>query len=104
LTESQYIEVAEKIWGWERHDHQVGDKYYITIDSRILYDDQLHKEVNSWEGFGRTMERFAGDMKYSPKFWALIKPIIAQYLINQADDAVEQFFKQIHLAALEALK
>jgi len=50
------------------------------------------------------VERFAGDMKNGPKFWSPIKPIIAQYLINQADDAVEQFFKQIHLAALEALK
>jgi len=105
MTDSQYIEVAE-MWGWRRGKAHNTIWWLDGVTKQCWEPDSsaLMDRINSWEGFGRTVERFVGDMKNAPKFWALIKPIIAQYLMNQAKDSIEQFFEQIHLAALEALK
>ncbi len=52
LTNSQIIEVAEKVWGWDAHN--LGK--HLDSGSPVDYEDQLKEEVNSWAGFGRTVE------------------------------------------------
>lgn len=60
MTNEQYIQVAEKVWGWRcSHHHTTNPEYYtfITeIGKRTLDMESLRSLVNSWPGFGRTVE------------------------------------------------
>ena len=52
------IEVATKIWKWER-DARGPDGisvYYGPVDGPLLFEDKLEDEAFSWQGFGRTVE------------------------------------------------
>jgi len=64
LTESQYIEVAE-MWGWKKAKFNSADPNsfdcWIDENSQLVCDDTVidehaSKAVNSWQGFGRTVE------------------------------------------------
>ena len=90
LTNEQCIEVAEKVWGW---------------DKIIWCVVPLKQEVNSWQGFGRTISNISRILKNEheledfmfdagPNFDSLIKGLITE----------DEFFELIQTAALEVLK
>ncbi len=60
----QYIEVAEKVWGWYEDTRGSASRLWRSIDPDTgggqLFDiDELKEEVNSWQGFGKTVEAMA---------------------------------------------
>ena len=120
MTNSQCIEVAEKVWGWKKReaDPATGSEEYRPI---YWYEpnehpgqlvptcnlNQLKDEVNSWQGFGRTVEamdkkgfRFGGT-----RFSIITAHQIKDFLIQKVDDwkDLKTFIPATHLAALEAI-
>lgn len=100
LTESQCIEVAEKIWGC----HTNGSRWWRSKDDIQSHNiwlmdyDAIQKEVNSWTGFGRTVEAMAGKN--------IIIEVVAKHYTDYLRGAItkEQLWEATHLAALEAGK
>lgn len=84
MTNEQYIQVVEKVWGWD-------------LNSWSDYSDCLtvEQEVNSWAGFGRTMESIA---KREILFKTLPN-ILSIYLAGNS--TVKWLFETIHLSVLE---
>jgi len=118
MTDSQYIEVAEKVWGWTRLTEQNFKKWCIrkVWDAGLMtHVDEvnmssygklsLQKQVNSWTGFGRTVDAMA-DKLY---FLDVVKGQFGFY--QHRSDECPDFHKidttilieATHLAALEAL-
>ena len=96
LTNEQCIEVAEKVWGWD-------------LESWSDYSDCLTigQEVNSWQGFGRTVEAME-EREFSLikseagiEFYNVFKS--AEVIIEPPAKA-NDIITATHLAALEALK
>ena len=95
------VQVAQKIWGWERNEYgnwaePDGSETYI-IDSS---SDDLERFTFSWEGFGRTVEamRVKGNLG---DFDRRVRVMISR-LLNELNDKSE-FFEATHRAALEAI-
>ena len=55
LTNDQCIQVAEKVWGWNIQKEQLKDQGSNYCD----IDNWLKGKVNSWSGFGKTVEAMA---------------------------------------------
>lgn len=108
LTTEQCIEIAEKLWGYEWLNNPNGIMGVWLDDNRrtlsipfVCYKKEvIKKEVNSWQGFGRTVE-------------AMSLPVYGVFRINATDmyadylrglHSKEILWKQTHLQALEALK
>ena len=104
LTNEQCIEVAEKVWGWEckpREDH--GWYTFSGID-KFNYEytyhiDWLIGQINSWKGFGRTVER--AKRIIDGIFWAKFTTLYDNFITGRLPK--EEFWAQSHLATLEAL-
>lgn len=63
MTHDEAVEVAEKVWGkkdalnWAKRGYDLDQEVYgIMHASRSNPHKWLISEVNSWEGFGRTVE------------------------------------------------
>lgn len=105
LSNEQCIQVAEKVWRW--------NKYRIDDFQK---ENNLRDYINSWSGFGRTVEAMAerkyyfiaddiyigflhetkrhGDRNGPPDyFWSRQCPVIS----------INDFIEEAHLAALEAI-
>ena len=104
LTSEQCIEVAEKVWGWVKHPQ---GWYYpgpeIKIDQLNYARDEkayIESQVNSWQGFGRTVEAMAEEgfkFGYSNG--------VAYFFNEQIQVEIEgDMILATHLAALEAMK
>ena len=101
MTDLEFAkEVAEKVWGLESHYHQIINKYYFNIDSHIFYDDDISKEVNSWAGFGRTVEAMEKKSDYNAKH--ILALVVDAWLYDYTGH--EGFIKATHQAALDAVK
>jgi len=114
LTNEQCIEVVEKVWGLVKHsslsgtwargqDINVPVKYLINLKTWNLAE--LQEEVNSWQGFGRTVEAMAGkqlDPMKKFRFTESIQRHVGRF-INKAINA-EDLFELGNLSALEAVK
>ena len=102
MTNSQCIEVAEKVWGWDK-------KFLINVwmdygpegsEFDIWREEYLQEEVNSWQGFGRTVV----SMREHPnrnEFFTRSYVAMAGYLAGNT--GVNALFEEHHLAALEAI-
>ena len=111
MTNSQYIEVAEKVWGW--NPIPLDSQNWTTskgLDTRFLRHLSsrwnIEDEVNSWQGFGRTVEAMAknwGPHDVGPMqiLIAKFKDNLARFILNQQD--VDELIEATHLAALEAI-
>ena len=99
MTNEQYIQVAEKVWGmrWPEWWHE---------------QDELIKEVNSWQGFGRTVEAMLKKHYwFEPAFCtehqydciSFVHETLASYPIHYERNDLEEFIEATHLAALEAV-
>jgi hypothetical protein len=101
LTKDQCIEVAEKVWGWE---------FDATRSNlNILYLCGIQNQVNSWQGFGRTVEAMADDFHFASDtlfVWFERKGRAGYFsapLFSKTMN-MEDFTQATHLAALEAMK
>ena len=111
LTNDQCIEVAEKVWWWKCKPHEDRGWYTFSEIDKFNYEytypiDWLRDEVNSWTGFGRTVEAMAG------KGYAFSCDDGVVYFIKYGDQwegfygvsPFKNFIEATHLAALEAMK
>ena len=80
MTNDQCIEVATKIWG-------------VDPEFAARFKQQYIHEVNSWEGFGRTVDSMRNNEKEWPWFLANLQRAMFY------KDCIERS----HLAALEAM-
>lgn len=119
LTNDQCIKIAVKVWGWDPADCPYFKKAaeQLSTDSfEVEATDLLRAEVNSWQGFGRTVEAmekigyvFIADDVYvgfHPKELVRCQRHVRgleapkyQWSRQFTDD----FIEETHLAALEAL-
>ncbi len=129
MTNSQCIEVAEKVWGW---NNLPGIKPMNEWSELQRDPEYLKKQVNSWQGFGRTVEAMAyrgyfllfepsinkrgnGD-RYERMNIEFIKPAraekekmnrgiagfqLADNMVSNVGLFIEYIIKATHLAALE---
>ena len=110
MTNDQCIQVAEKIWGWKRtggkwkdHDNEIWEDENGGV---IRYWDGLsmmsiEQCVNSWSGFGRTVQRMRGHPNYG-EFSVKCSVYLNGYLAEMT--GVSYMFEATHLAALEAVR
>lgn len=114
MTNEQCIEIAEKVWGWPTIQG-----YWVNPETeKPVFNDGLREEVNSWQGFGRTVEAMAekgwafselcgpteedlnnGDRLSFHKFSDDIF-----YPLEWDNCVPKSLIEATHLAALEALK
>jgi len=97
MTNSQYIKVAE-MWGWKH----TSDGIWGKAGHVQFCDHDLEDEVNSWQGFGRTVEAIEASDVWDG-FSIAVASYLAKYL-EYAEFSLDDLFEAIHLAALEALK
>ena len=95
LTFEQCKEVVEKVWGYKRKDWYHGDHLlpsYVAPnnDDAFAERDMVEYEVNSWEGFGRTVEAME-------KMGVTTKELLMATGLHGGN-----LIKATHLAALEA--
>ena len=98
MTNSQCIEVAEKLWGWTLSGPAFKDFPKLDLES----------ECNSWSGFGRTVEAMA-DRKWTFNALCVGKPSMVQFISTEHDNSPfpkhhESLIEATHLSALEAIK
>ena len=123
LNNVQCIQVVEKVWGWypSGGDYRDRDRVWCTTYN-------IPKEVNSWQGFGRTVEAMEKQwadklnpmeeyMQYKVKDCHLSRfllPLLSDWCNhfhpspstqyqNQQEDNSKFFIEFTHLAALEAI-
>lgn len=118
MTSEQCDEIVRKVWGWENHDKE---HFYSPSGEPVWYPDKarIEKMVNSWQGFGRTVEAMANGDENG--FWTLdinmnMVTFIAHRSPQPITDPIEKcwcsagineiptLWEATHLAALEALK
>ena len=122
LTNEQCIEVAEKVWGWKCKPREDRGWYIFSGIDKFNYEytypiDWLRDEVNSWQGFGRTVEAMFGKGKcvYISKWISHVgfncmdtmcmdKNHISDEMIDDELEFPEHLWEATHLAALEAMK
>ena len=104
MTNEQCIAVAEKGWGWKHRapDALNLDRWLSPGSEPGNYNqeysaDDLKREVNSWSGFGRTLEK-----SINPSSIWKFTTILREYLDGSLTK--EQFIEAIHLVALEAVR
>ncbi len=57
LTNEQCIEIAEKVWGWSIVQVKgTTDLWHIDLSDDMYDIHAIKNKVNSWQGFGRTVE------------------------------------------------
>ncbi len=109
MTNEQCIQIAEKIWGWKKDTDTLG---FTTWSGGITLHaiSTLKREVNSWQGFGRTVEALS---ERGWDFGADDGVVLFQrdhgnqvhesfYVVSPFKK--EQFIEATHLAALEVKK
>ena len=116
LSTEQCIEVAE-MWGWKRKNFDAG---YIStkvdeewwVDERgkrkfIAGGPRLKQEVNSWQGFGRTLEAMADKLNIVSihEYRKFVKSVISAITesVWSRPFHFKHFIEATHLAALEAI-
>jgi len=92
MTDIEFAkEVAEKVWGWRRHGG-----VYLNNTSYPYVAEFLPREVNSWAGFGRTVEAM---VIKCPSFNAGL-----EFQYGTSKDNISKIIKATHQAALDAVK
>lgn len=106
LTESQCIEVAEKVWGWQNYDNE---NFYSPTGKPVWYPDKsrIERMVNSWTGFGRTVEamekrNWSLGMGHDGIYFYTYNP--TYNFTTHLDPTGKSKIECVHLAALEAGK
>ena len=121
MTNSEYIEVVEKVWGFELSKNP---NFYRSIwthpsedETMIIHDWDIEGKVNSWQGFGRTVEAMAkrgcifiaddiyiGFILESKRHVERQGPPAFMWSRQLPRDSLNNFIEETHLAALEAVR
>lgn len=107
LSNLQCVEVAEKVWGYKQEMAYHGDNYLPSLvlsNLEPIAIRDIQDEVNSWQGFGRTVEALQNQQEIKYMAAIIIKGEIGNYLRRDGIDSVEELWKATHLAAIEAVK
>jgi len=98
MTDEQCIQIIN-LWGWHKHpqgwydgDFKIGQLNYARDEK-----DWIKRKVNSWEGFGRTVEVMAGK-KLSPDDLQELSVIYEAYLAGSITHV--ELWEATHIAAL----
>ena len=116
LTNDQCIQIAE-LWGWYEDTRGKSDRLWRSISpdtggGQLFNIDELKEEVNSWSGFGRTVEAMGGkgfflrtcDYNVSGSDLEFYTPASAKSeIIDWWGTIPTSLIKATHLAALEAV-
>ena len=98
LTNEQCIEVAEKVWGWTYN--QIGDNHCFGSEEDSWWGENIvQQKVNSWSGFGRTVEAMVEHLGYDVKH--RLASIIDAWGYDY--EGTKGLIEATHLAALEAI-
>ena len=85
MNNNQCEQVVEEIWGWGYKEHE-------------------HREiVNSWEGFGLTVEAMTGKGLTDNQL-ICYRFACVDIIDIGTNKTKEEFWERVHLAALEAIK
>ncbi|HDZ26679.1 hypothetical protein LCGC14_0650210 [marine sediment metagenome] len=111
MTNEQCIAVAEKVWWWEFDKARALHTDGLVLLQRTDVDEQvgligLRMDIESWQGFGRTLEAmeargFDLGINYEP-FLCFIKGDISIEIIW--GHKMIKLIEATHLAALEAVR
>ena len=115
MTNDQCIEIAEKVWGWgnlnekyndDRHEHTRYLPECVEWEMNYSFGEWIKELVNSWQGFGRTVEAinylyWSGKINVDTYNQFIDELVLAMF---QVPFNVEVVCRIIHLAALEAIK
>lgn len=107
MTNSQYIEVAEKLWGWEEGaNNTVNRKPYVKGVKRVYDFYELGKLVLSWQGFGRTLEAMAKRKAYfiGKGFYWWNEYGHQSVSVEWKSEQPLELIEATHLSALEAVR
>ena len=99
LSHHQCRQVVEKVWKWRFNGDEDSPFWYDPEDSVVPWDIiYIEDEINSWEGFGRTVEGMRNNPnKY--QFSRELQRYIHDYIYKCYDE--ELLFDSIHLAAIK---
>ncbi|KKN38552.1 hypothetical protein LCGC14_0752470 [marine sediment metagenome] len=109
MTLEQITAVAEEVWGWDKHSSPGLWFDLNRVESKLRTLDDLKLELESWSGFGRTVEAMA-DREFvllidnTPGFVKL-KPNLISYSYEGGPVpklTAKEIIEATHLAALEA--
>ena len=115
MTNDQCIQVAG-LWGWTlRKDgwYQPTTNLDWPLGLKVCTESGIKSEVNSWSGFGRTVEAmFQKRYWFEPAFCtehkydciSFVHETLASYPIHYKRDCSEDLIEATHLAALEAVR
>lgn len=96
MTNSQCIEVVEKVWGWEHtYDPKVPYPTHFfksPNNDSFIGIERFKEQLNSWTGFGRTVEAMAE------------RGIQFKQLMQMTGLHGGSVIEAAHLVALEAIK
>ena len=100
MNNEQCIAVAEKVWGLSCDG--ILDEYNrylacVEYQTDFTKEEWLKEEINSWSGFGRTLEK-----SINPSSIWKFTTILREYLDGSLTK--EQFIEATHLVALEAVR
>lgn len=101
LSTKQSIQVVTKIWGWYKAPQGWYDGDFKIDQLNYAGNENwwIQNKVNSWEGFGKTMEAMARRDRLTIKEFA--NPY-TDYLRSRISE--EELFERIQLAALKTPK
>jgi len=122
LTEFQCIEIAEKVWGWEKvkfnstdpdsFDCWIDENRQLVCDDTVI-DEHASKAVNSWQGFGRTVEamdkldyefQMSADKALKKRWSVWFQSIDDNGFVEvEGNHESADLIEATHLAALEAV-
>ena len=113
MTQDQCIEIAEKVWGWDKST-LIFNGYPLWRNLKSsedgIWEDALPKEVLSWTGFGRTVEGMVGYQFIAKGDGCGFckKPIrkheIVWHNYDYSNRDRTELIEATHLAALDAIK
>lgn len=111
-------EVAEKVWGWQQvlsnSANPKSRKVWINGDAILVPWglENIEQEVNSWQGFGKTVEAMAkADMLIEINSCLILFKDSNHHIGRGKSDILEtepnysqRIIKAVHQAALDAIK
>ena len=111
LTNDQCIEIAEKVWGWPMVQVKgTIDLWHIDLSDDMYDIHSIRNKVNSWSGFGRTVEAMAENGWYFQEvdFWktvhlGFVGDSAEKFCVEWDPEKPKELIEATHLAALEAI-
>ena len=103
MTDIEFAKaVAENVWKYIRSWDEQDQRYMWFSEEDSFEDRNIIEEVNSWEGFGRTVEAMTNMEFLSRGDVQRCHSASDNYFCKRSTK--EEYWKSIHQAALDAVK